>query len=387
MPNVESNFVINLTSSWRVTLIPSDRYLGVEKLDLLAVALGLAALAGINLYLTVFVTGLAIHFHWITLGPQYQSLEILGDPWIIAIAGVFYFLQFFADKIPWVDSIWDAVHTIIRPIGGALLAIQVLGHPSPAYTVMVALLAGGTSLIAHTAKAATRLTSNTSPEPFSNVGLSLGEDAAVLGGLALVHFNPLLALAIFLICIAAFLYFAPKILRAMRTKIWLAWKKINLPAYFNRTPTLPVTLPPKFASIFARENILGETIAWAVKCVSGRGRPAGRSLGGGRIQPNLFGALVATREEPHKLIFVARKGRREYARTIELDRFVVNREPNFLSENLVISPADGRGPKYSFVFPRSDAAVVELIVRDLQHRLNESAMHEQVTAESNTAAG
>jgi hypothetical protein len=212
----------------------------VEKLDLLAVALGLATLAGINLYLTVFVTGLAIHFHWITLAPQYQSLEVLGSPWIITVAGVLYFLEFFADKIPWVDSIWDTVHTVIRPIGGALLAIQVLGHPSPALTVIVALLAGGASLVAHTAKAATRLASNTSPEPFSNIGLSLGEDAAVLGGLALVHFNPLLALAIFLLGIAAFFYFAPRILRAMKAKIWLAWKKINLPAYGDRGAKLPV---------------------------------------------------------------------------------------------------------------------------------------------------
>src|SRR5213075_3519003 len=122
----------------------------MEQLNLLAVALGLAALAGINLYLTVFATGLAIHFHWITLSSQYQSLEILGNPWIITVAGILYSLEFFADKIPWVDSIWDAVHTVIRPIGGAFLAIQVLGHTDPAFTVIVALLAGGTSLIAHT---------------------------------------------------------------------------------------------------------------------------------------------------------------------------------------------------------------------------------------------
>src|SRR5438309_11501622 len=213
----------------------------MEQLNLLAVALGLAALAGINLYLTVFATGLAIHFHWITLAPQYQSLEILGNPWIISIAGVLYLLEFFADKIPWVDSIWDAVHTVIRPIGGVLLAIQVLGHPSSAFTVTVALLAGGTSLLAHTAKAATRLASNTSPEPLTNIGLSLGEDAAVLGGLALVHFNPLLALIIFLISIAAFFYFAPKILRAMKVKIWLAWKKLNGPANRNAPVNLPLT--------------------------------------------------------------------------------------------------------------------------------------------------
>src|SRR6266404_3368352 len=135
-------------------------------------ALPISCLAGINLYLTVFITGLAIHFHWITLAPAYQSLEALGNPVIITIAGILYFLEFFADKIPWIDSAWDAVHTVIRPIGGALLALQVLGHPSPTFTVIVALLAGGTSLITHTAKAATRLASNTSPEPFSNIALS-----------------------------------------------------------------------------------------------------------------------------------------------------------------------------------------------------------------------
>ena len=136
-------------------------------------------------------------------------------------------LEFFADKIPWVDSIWDAVHTVIRPIGGALLAIQVLGHPSPAFTVIVALLAGGTSLLAHTAKAATRLASNTSPEPFTNIGLSLGEDAAVLGGLTLVHFSPLLALIIFLIGIGAFFYFARRILRSIKGKIGMTRKKLD----------------------------------------------------------------------------------------------------------------------------------------------------------------
>src|SRR5215471_14975067 len=140
----------------------------MERLDLLSVALGLAALAGVNLYLTVFATGLAIHFHWIALAPQYQSLEILGNPWIITVAGILYVLEFFADKIPWVDSIWDAVHTVIRPIGGAFLAFQVLGHPDPVFGVIVGLLAGGTTLVAHTAKATTRLTANTSPEPFSN---------------------------------------------------------------------------------------------------------------------------------------------------------------------------------------------------------------------------
>ena len=350
----------------------------MERLDLLAVALGLATLAGINLYLTVFVSGLAIHFNWITLAPQYQSLEVLGNPWIITIAGILYFLEFFADKIPWVDSVWDAVHTVIRPIGGALLAIQVLGHPSPAFTIIVALLAGGTSLVAHTAKAATRLASNASPEPFSNIGLSLGEDAAVLGGLALVHFNPVLALVIFLICIAAFFYFAPRILRAMKVKIWLAWRKLNGPADRDEPVKLPSMLPARLAPIFGHENVLGETVAWAVPCVSGRGR---------RIPANLSGALVATNEEPNRIIFVARKAGRPFTRTIDLEGSNVAREPKFLSENLAIFPAAGKGPKYLFVFARLHAALVEQIVQDLHRRLSEPAIQEQVTVDSESPLG
>jgi hypothetical protein len=342
----------------------------VERLDLLAVALGLACLAGINLYLTVFVTGLAIHFHWITLAPAYQSLEVLGHPAIITVAGILYFLEFFADKIPWVDSAWDAVHTVIRPIGGALLAIQVLGHPSPAFTVIVALLAGGTSLVAHTAKAATRLATNTSPEPFSNIGLSLGEDAGVVGGLALVHFNPILALVIFLIGIAAFFYFAPRILRAMKVKIWLAWKKLNGPADRNLPVKLPLTLSGRLATAFSRENVLSETITWAAPCASGPGW---------RIPANLFGALVATNEEPARIIFVARKAGRPFAHTLDLEGSNVTREPKFLSENLIISLPAGKGPKYLFVFPRPHAILVEQIVENLRERLS---AHETKGAET-----
>jgi hypothetical protein len=343
----------------------------VEKLHLLGVALGLACLAGINLYLTVFITGLAIHFHWITLAPAYQSLEALGNPVIITIAGILYFLEFFADKIPWIDSAWDAVHTVIRPIGGALLAIQVLGHPSPTFTVIVALLAGGTSLITHTAKAATRLASNTSPEPFSNIALSFGEDVAVLGGLTLIHYNPALALSIFALAIAAFLYFAPKVLRVMKAKIWLALKKLNGPADLRMPVKLPLTLPTRFASVFSRQNVLGETIAWTAPCISGRGR---------RIPANLFGALVATNEEPRKILFVARKSGRPFAQTIELDGSMVAHEPKFLSENLIIFPAAGKGPKYLFAFPRSQAAVVEHIVDYLRERLTEPSLRSESLA-------
>ena len=348
----------------------------MEKLHLLGVALGLATLAGINLYLTVFATGLAIHFHWITLAPAYQSLEILGHPVVITVAGILYFIEFFADKIPWIDSAWDAVHTVIRPIGGALLAIQVLGHPSPAFTVIVALLAGGTSLISHTVKSATRLASNTSPEPFSNIVLSLLEDAAVFGGLALIHFNPLLALSIFAVAMAAFFYFAPKILRAMKAKIWLAFKKLNGPADLNMPVKLPLALPARLEQVFRRENVLGETVAWAAPCISGRGR---------RIPANLFGVLAATNEEPRKLLFVARKNGRPFAQTIELEGSMVAHEPKYLSENLLIFPAAGKGPKYSFLFPRPRAGMVEQIVEDLHYRLRRRETEEVIVDPAVTA--
>lgn len=331
----------------------------MDRLHLLAVALGLAALAGINLYLTVFVTGMAIHFQWIALDPAYQSLEILGNPWIITISGVLYFLEFLADKVPWIDSIWDAVHTVIRPIGGALLAIQVLGHPSPAFTVIVGLLAGGTTLISHTAKAATRLTTNTSPEPFSNIALSLAEDAGVLGGLALIHFNPVLALSIFALGILIFFYFAAKILRAMKAKIWLAWKKLNGPADVDLMVKLPAVLAPRFVETFNRQNVLAETMAWAAPCISGRGRG---------IPGNLFGVLVALNEDPRKLFFFARKNGRAFAQTIELAGTKIEHEPKFLSENVAVVPVAGKGAKFTFIFPRSDAELAAKVADDLSVR-------------------
>jgi hypothetical protein len=244
--------------------------------------------------------------------------------------------------------------------------------------VIIALLAGGTSLVAHTAKAATRLATNTSPEPFSNIGLSLGEDAAVLGGLALIHFNPLLALLILLLGIGAFFYFAPKILRTMKAKIWLAWKKLNGPADLSMPVKLPLALPPRLASVFSRENVLGETIAWAAHCISGRGS---------RIPPNLSGALVATNEEPRKLLFVARKNGRPFARAIDLEGSMVTHEPRFLSENLVIFPAVGKGPRYLFIFPRPNAALVEQVVERLRKRLREPVLHEQVAADPASPIG
>ena len=332
----------------------------MEQLELLGVALGLATLAGVNLYLTVFVTGLAVNQHWITLSQQYEPLQVLAHPAIITIAGILYFVEFLADKVPWIDSAWDSVHTVIRPIGGALLGVQVLGQSSPTLDVIIMLLAGGTSLIAHTSKASTRLVANTSPEPFSNIGLSLIEDVAVFGGLALIAYNPIIALCVFGALLALAIYFAPKIVRAMKAKLWLIFRKLKAPADYGVPATLPMSVPANLAEVFSRHNVLTETIAWSVPCISGRGR---------RIPANLFGALVATNEEPRKLTFVARKRGRGISETIDLDGCTVMRDPKFLSENLVILPVGGKGPKYLFIFPRSSGAAVEEIVEYLRARL------------------
>ena len=330
----------------------------MDQIKLLGVALGLACLAGVNLYLTVFVTGLAIHLHWIVLGPDYQSLAVLGDPLILWISGTLYVLEFFADKVPWVDSAWDTVHTIIRPIGGALLAVRVLGQTSPTFDVVVALLAGSVSLVTHSAKASTRLVTNASPEPFSNIGLSLLEDAAVIGGLALIHFNPVLALALFVILLALILYFAPRIFRAVRVRLWLIWKKLNGPADSNVVPDLPSHLPSRYAAAFSHENLLGETVAWAVPCVAKKVRG---------LAPNASGMLIATSEDPGKLLFLVQKGWRARARTIPMQGCVVEREPKFLSENLVISQS-GKGSSAVFLFERGRGSHVQQIADFLNNR-------------------
>jgi Domain of unknown function (DUF4126) len=342
----------------------------VDQLKLLGVALGLASLAGLNLYLTVFATGLAIHFHWIVLGPDYQSLAVLGDPLILWVSGTLYVLEFFADKIPWVDSAWDTVHTIIRPIGGALLAIRVLGQPSPVFDVVIALAAGGASLVTHSAKASTRLMTNASPEPFSNIGLSLFEDALVIGGLALIHFNPILALAIFLLFISIILYLAPKIFRSVRVKLWLIWKKLNGPAGRETASNLPTALSSRYASAFSKENLLGETIAWAVPCIAKRvpGLPA-----------NSSGLLVATNEDASKLLFFPARGWRVRARILSVQGLVARREPKFLSENLVLSP-ENKGATYLLLFERGRGERVEQIVQFLNSRQTAPAVPESVTA-------
>jgi len=138
----------------------------------------LAFASGLNIYATVAVLGLCEHFHVVDLPPQFRAFD---HPVIIGVALAMYLVEFVADKIPWFDSVWDAVHTVVRPIGGALVAVNAMGHASPVMTGLAALLGGSIAMTTHVTKAGTRAAVNTSPEPLSNWVLSLSEDAVAIG--------------------------------------------------------------------------------------------------------------------------------------------------------------------------------------------------------------
>jgi Domain of unknown function (DUF4126) len=155
--------------------------------------LGFSLAAGVNLYATVALVGLASRYGWVALPEQFQAFN---HPWVIGLAGALYVVEFFADKIPWVDTMWDTVHTFIRPVGGALIAVATLGEASPTVEGLIALLGGAVAASSHVTKAGTRVAANASPEPFSNWALSLLEDVFVvtLGFVTLKY--PLIALGV-----------------------------------------------------------------------------------------------------------------------------------------------------------------------------------------------
>lgn len=165
----------------------------MEWLETIGRTLGFSLAAGVNLYATVAILGLASRYGWVALPEQFQ---IFDNPWIIGAAGVLYAIEFVADKIPWVDSMWDSVHTFIRPVGGAVIAVATLGEQSPAIAGAIALLGGVVAASSHVTKASTRVAANASPEPFSNWILSFLGDGFVIG-ITLIALNyPLVALGV-----------------------------------------------------------------------------------------------------------------------------------------------------------------------------------------------
>ncbi len=338
----------------------------METLETLCVALGFATLAGLNLYLVVFVTGLAINQGWVDVSATYPQLAVLGEPAVLAAAGIFFCLQFFSDKIPWVDSLWDSVHTLVRPVGGALLAIQTLGPTEPAFEVIVGLLAGGTTLVAHGFKSGARLALNASPEPVSNVIASVSEDAAVLGGLVLMGINPVLAAIIFLVFLGVSLYLTPKLFRRSKAFLWL----------LSRKALSLVTRPDEekllYADLTSSEDqklgvVLGGRKAdpeWSAKVLVG----ASKRFPG--FTANTFGRVVAESSRPGHLHFVGRRWWRHYHADLALEGLEITQEHRFLSEDVVLYDLAGTR-KLVLKLPSGHASMANRIVESLLSRRGE----------------
>lgn len=179
----------------------------VDTIGLLA---GTGWAAGLNLYLVTFLLGLAGRLDWLAVPAVLQRTDVMIG------AGVLYGIEFAADKIPYLDNVWDAIHTIVRPVGAGVLGYLVAGETPEVSQVVGALLSGGLALSSHSAKATTRAAVNTSPEPFSNIFLSLMEDGIVAGLVALAIANPVVALVVVIILSALAIWLVVKLFGAIR---------------------------------------------------------------------------------------------------------------------------------------------------------------------------
>jgi len=195
-------------------------------LTTLGTAMGSAWLSGINLYATVVTLGLLQRFEMVKLP---GGLHVLGEWWLIGLAGAFYLIEFIADKIPAVDSAWDAIHTFIRIPAGAILAATAFAEFDPAVKAIAMIVGGGIALSSHGTKAATRLAANTSPEPVSNVALSIGEDVVAFGSTVLMAFFPVLILIVVAIFLILVIWLAPKVIRALKRLLARARKIFSQP--------------------------------------------------------------------------------------------------------------------------------------------------------------
>lgn len=178
--------------------------------SLLAIAAGLGWASGIRLYSTLFVVGLAGRLGWVVLP---DGLRLLENHWVLGAAGLMFFVEFFADKLPFVDSLWDGLHTFIRIPAGAALAAMALGSQGAEWQLAMAIIGGSLAAGSHLGKAGTRAIVNLSPEPFSNILVSLGEESLVLMGLWLMFAHPLAMLGLLTVFVVALIWLVPRLFR------------------------------------------------------------------------------------------------------------------------------------------------------------------------------
>ncbi|MEM8843946.1 MAG: DUF4126 domain-containing protein [Pseudomonadota bacterium] len=203
----------------------------------IALTMGIGWACGINLYGTLLALGIMSNTGYVELPPD---LQVVGDPLVIAAAGFMYLVEFFADKIPGVDTGWDTLHTMVRIPAGAILAAGVVGDVNTAAQVAAGIVGGGLAAGTHFTKAGTRVIINTSPEPFSNWGASIGEDIAVFAGLWTALNYPILFLVLLALFIILMIWLLPKLFRAIKKVIRFF---INLFAG-KQEPSPPTPDPP-----------------------------------------------------------------------------------------------------------------------------------------------
>jgi hypothetical protein len=187
----------------------------VETLSATALAGGLSWASGLRLYMTLFMAGAMARAGWLELP---SALQVLASPWVLGVTGLLLVVEFLADKIPGVDSAWDAIQTFIRIPAGAILSVAALGQMDPAWTTIAALLGGTLAASAHFTKAGSRALINTSPEPFSNWAASFSEEAVVATGLWAAFFHPWLWFVLLALFLGLTVWLLPKLWRGMR---WL----------------------------------------------------------------------------------------------------------------------------------------------------------------------
>ena len=307
----------------------------------LASALGLGMLAGARLYATVLAVGLMLRFDWITLPAAWQHASVLADTRVLIAAGVACAIEFVADKIPWVDSAWDSVHTFIRPIGAALLTSSLFSNLEPVYQLLLLLLAGSVALSGHSAKAATRLAVNHSPEPFSNVAVSLVEDGLVAGGLYVLVKHPWVMAGIVLVFLALFAWLAPRIYRALRAE-WITFSAL-LRSWFGkvRKPQL-TSAQQQWLSEHSSDQAPRRLFA-AIATADMKGLS------------NFVGTLCLSDREA---VFFSRKWGRLVARQISPLLSFETRE-KFLLDELVLTTEGGARTQFDLLAGQLESALIE----------------------------
>ena len=315
----------------------------MDTLQLLGSAAGLGFLSGFRLYATVFALGMAARLGWLSSAAGETRFGAFADTRILVIAGAACLVEFLADKIPWVDSAWDSIHTFIRPVGAILLTAGVFAVDNHAEQLALMLLSGGVAFTGHASKAATRFAVNHSPEPFSNLGLSILEDVLVAGGLWVVVAHPVVAFVAVTAFVAIFAWASPKVFRAVRVQVaaisavlrralsgghleprWVG----EVPPDFRFLIPYMEPLPPHHAEM-ARRHLSYDEVPLAVRAV------ATRSI---RKSRNSIGYLFFAERE---LVFVTRRAFRYRRHTIELEKIeAASLQRGILLDSLTVKTAD-----------------------------------------------